>query len=410
MNNIFDLFKNKKVLITGHTGFKGSWLSEFLNNIGSDVYGIGLEPEKLSLYNLIDLKTKVKSYIQDIRDLEKIKNIVKEINPDIIFHLAAQPIVLESYNDPVYTYETNILGTLNILESIKVLDNLQCAVMITTDKVYENKEWAWGYRENDILGGDDPYSSSKACAELIIKSYKKSFFNDKNIGIARAGNVIGGGDFSKYRIIPDIVRAIEKNEPVELRNPNSVRPWQHVLDVLYGYLLFAYNLINNKHNIHYSYNLAPIYNGDEYTVEYITKTFIKIIGKGMYNIKSQNFHNKENNLLLLDSSLVRKELKWKELFSIDNAIKETANWYREYLNNTSLSDITSLQIEKYKQSRAEQSRAEQSRAEQSSRLKYIYIKYYNADNVNNKIYFYNKNIAADYSSISPLQNHIEEAA
>ncbi|WP_299245836.1 CDP-glucose 4,6-dehydratase, partial [uncultured Brachyspira sp.] len=365
MNNIFDLFKNKKVLITGHTGFKGSWLSEFLNNIGSDVYGIGLEPEKLSLYNLIDLKTKVKSYIQDIRDLEKIKNIVKEINPDIIFHLAAQPIVLESYNDPVYTYETNILGTLNILESIKVLDNLQCAVMITTDKVYENKEWAWGYRENDILGGDDPYSSSKACAELIIKSYKKSFFNDKNIGIARAGNVIGGGDFSKYRIIPDIVRAIEKNEPVELRNPNSVRPWQHVLDVLYGYLLFAYNLINNKHNIHYSYNLAPIYNGDEYTVEYITKTFIKIIGKGMYNIKSQNFHNKENNLLLLDSSLVRKELKWKELFSIDNAIKETANWYREYLNNTSLSDITSLQIEKYKQSRAEQSRAEQSRAEQS---------------------------------------------
>ena len=349
MNNIFNTFKNKRVLVTGHTGFKGSWLSEFLYSIGSDVYGIALDADKLSLYNLINLKSKVKSHIEDIRNLENIKRIVKEINPDIIFHLAAQPIVLESYNDPVYTYETNVLGTANILESMKNLHNLECAVMITTDKVYENKEWAWGYRENDILGGDDPYSSSKACAELIIKSYKKSFFNDKNIGVARAGNVIGGGDFSKYRIIPDIIRAIEKGEPVELRNPNSIRPWQHVLDVIYGYLLFAYNLINNYKNISYSYNLAPIYNGDEYTVEYITKTFIKIIGKGMYNINCQ-----KNNILLLDSSLIRKELNWKELFSIDEAIRETANWYKEYLNNTSLSNITSLQIEKYKQSRAEQ--------------------------------------------------------
>ena len=396
---VINYFKKKKILITGHTGFKGSWFSEFFNSIGANVYGIALDADELSMYNLIDLKAKVTSYIQDIRDLENIKRIIKKINPDIIFHLAAQPIVLESYTDPVYTYETNILGTINVLESMKDLNNLECAVMITTDKVYENKEWAWGYRENDILGGDDPYSSSKACAELIIKSYKKSFFNDKNIGVARAGNVIGGGDFSKYRIIPDIIRAIEKGEPVELRNPNSIRPWQHVLDVIYGYLLFAYNLINNYKNISYSYNLAPIYNGDEYTVEYVTKTFIKIIGKGMYNINCQK-NNKENNILLLDSSLIRKELNWKELFSIDEAIRETANWYKEYLNNTSLSNITSLQIEKYKQSRAEQ----------SSRLKYCYIKYYNFNKVNKENYFNYKKIGFNYVGVYSFHSYIEGVA
>lgn len=354
INNIFNSFKNKKILITGHTGFKGAWFSKFLLSLGAKVYGISLEAEKLSLYNLINLDDEVKSYIQDIRYLDKIKTIVKEINPDILFHLAAQPIVLESYNNPVYTYETNILGTINILESIKELNNLECAVMITTDKVYDNKEWVWGYRENDALGGHDPYSASKACAELIIKSYKKSFLKDKNIGVARAGNVIGGGDFSQYRIIPDIVRAIEKNIPVELRNPNSIRPWQHVLDVLYGYLLFSYNLINNKKDISDSYNLAPIYTGNEYTVENITKIFIQIIGEGMYNIKPQD-NNKENNLLLLDSSLIRKELNWKEIFNTRDAIKQTAIWYKEYLNNGNLYKITDLQIKEYEQSRAEQS-------------------------------------------------------
>ena len=394
INNIFNSFKNKKILITGHTGFKGAWFSKFLLSLGAKVYGISLEAEKLSLYNLINLDDEVKSYIQDIRDLDKIKNIVKEINPDILFHLAAQPIVLESYNNPVYTYETNILGTINILESIKELNNLECAVMITTDKVYDNKEWVWGYRENDALGGDDPYSSSKACAELIIKSYKKSFFKDKNIGVARAGNVIGGGDFSQYRIIPDIVRAIEKNIPVELRNPNSIRPWQHVLDVLYGYLLFSYNLINNKKDISDSYNLAPIYTGNEYTVENITKIFIQIIGEGMYNIKPQD-NNKENNLLLLDSSLIRKELNWKEIFNTRDAIKQTAIWYKEYLNNGNLYKITDLQIKEYEQSRAEL-------------IVLLFIKYYNVNKVNNKIYFYNIKIIIDFTL--PLQNFIEEVA
>lgn len=349
MKNIIEVFKNKKVLITGHTGFKGSWLCKLLLEFGSRVSGISLEAEKISLYNLLKLGNEVNSHICDIRKVENIENIIKEINPDIIFHLAAQPLVIESYNNPLYTFETNIIGTINILEAIRKLNNLECAIMITTDKVYDNKEWAWGYRENDSLGGNDPYSSSKACAELVIKSYKKSFFENLNIATARAGNVIGGGDFAKDRIIPDIVRAIEKNESVELRNPNSVRPWQHVLDVLYGYLLLAYNLIENNKNISEnkngdlpSYNFAPVDN--KRTVEYITKVFIDNIGRGSYKIKSQNTNKKEMNILRLDSSLARKELLWEEKFGTDEAIKQTALWYGEYLNNK---DITDKQIKDY---------------------------------------------------------------
>ena len=349
MKNIIEVFKNKKVLITGHTGFKGSWLCKLLLEFGAKVSGISLEAEKNSLYNLLKLDNEVDSHICDIRKLENIENIIKEINPDIIFHLAAQPLVIESYNNPLYTFETNIIGTINILEAIRKLNNLECAIMITTDKVYDNKEWAWGYRENDSLGGNDPYSSSKACAELVIKSYKKSFFEKLKIATARAGNVIGGGDFAKDRIIPDIVRAIEKNESVELRNPDSVRPWQHVLDVLYGYLLLAYNLIENNKNISEnkngdlpSYNFAPIDN--KRTVEYITKVFIDNIGRGSYKIKSQDTNKKEMNILRLDSSLARKELLWEEKFETDEAIKQTALWYGEYLNNK---DITDKQIKDY---------------------------------------------------------------
>ena len=345
MKKIAEVFKNKKVLITGHTGFKGSWFCKLLLKLGSKVSGISLQAQKLSLYNLLKLDNEVESYICDIRNLENIKDIVRKINPDIIFHLAAQPLVIESYNNPVYTFETNIIGTVNILESIRELNNLECAIMITTDKVYDNKEWVWGYRENDALGGNDPYSSSKACAELIIKSYKKSFFEGLNIATARAGNVIGGGDFAVDRIIPDIARAIERDEAVELRNPNSVRPWQHVLDVLNGYLLIAYNLIKSNKNISTelpSYNFAPIDN--KQTVEYITKVFIENIGRGSYKIKTKDTDKKEMNILRLDSSLARKELLWEEKFNTEEAIKQTALWYREYLEGR---DITDKQIEEY---------------------------------------------------------------
>lgn len=346
IKKISDFFCNKKILITGYTGFKGSWLSYLLLILGAEVNGISLEPADLSLYNLIKLDDKMKSYIQDIRDLDKVQSIVKQINPDIIFHLAAQPLVIDSYNRPIYTFETNVVGTANIMESMKSLNNLECAVMITTDKVYDNKEWVWGYRETDSLGGHDPYSASKACSEIIIKSYKKSFLNNVAISSARAGNVIGGGDFADNRIIPDIVKSIEKNESVELRNPNSVRPWQYVLDVLYGYLLLAYNLSVNK-NVSDSYNFAPIDEGNKFTVEYITKAFIKNIGKGSYRINIQNTDKKEMNMLRLDSSLARKELGWKERFNTEEAIKQTSLWYKEYLNKSNVCDFTEKQIEEY---------------------------------------------------------------
>lgn len=349
MKNLLNIFRDKRVLITGHTGFKGSWMSKVLLMLGANVSGISLSPHKNSLYNMLNLDKMIDSHIADIRDLDLLKHIIEDINPQIVFHLAAQPIVLESYNNPIYTFDTNVMGSINLMESLRNLKDIQCIVMITTDKVYENKEWVWGYRENDALGGHDPYSASKACVEIAISSYRKSFFNDISIPIVsvRAGNVIGGGDFSNDRIIPDIVRSIKNNMSVKLRNPTSVRPWQHVLDVIYGYLLVAYNIINKK-VISDSYNFAPLDNGNKYTVEYITNIFINYIGKGNYTIFEDIKINKEMNMLRLDSSLARKELNWEEIFTTDIAIEKTAEWYRQWLEDCNNSYIiTEKQIEEY---------------------------------------------------------------
>lgn len=347
MESMVSIFNNKKVLVTGHTGFKGSWLSKVLINLGAKVFGISLEANALSLYNLINLDNSLTSYIEDIRNFDKLQKLINEIKPDIVFHLAAQPLVIDSYDNPLYTYETNVLGTANILEALRDINNLECAIMITTDKVYENREWIWGYRETDSLGGYDPYSASKACSELVISSYRKSFFKNTKIVSTRAGNVIGGGDFASNRIIPDIVRAIKNNKEVELRNPNSVRPWQHVLDISYGYLLLAYSVLKNKENIANSYNFAPIDSSDKFTVEYITKYFIDKIGKGSYKINPINTNKKEMNMLRLDSSLVRADIGFREKYSTEEAIEKTAIWYKEYLNNADICSITDKQINEY---------------------------------------------------------------
>ena len=346
-NNTFNLFKNKKVLITGHTGFKGSWLTNILLNAGANISGISLEAESQSLYNMLELDNKINSFICDIRDKDKTVAIIKKINPEIVFHMAAQPLVLESYNNPQYTFDTNVMGTVNILEGLKSLNNLQSAVMVTTDKVYENNEWAWGYRENDRLGGSDPYSASKACSELVISSYRKSFFNDSLIISVRAGNVIGGGDFAINRIIPDIIRAFRNNENAILRNPNSVRPWQHVLDVLYGYMLVAEKTLDKKIDQH-AYNFAPFDNGSKYTVEYITKKFIEYMGYGKYKIEENKNNPKEMNMLCLDASLARNHLNWNKTFSTDESIKHTALWYKNYLSDKNHTvKITDNQIKEY---------------------------------------------------------------
>lgn len=345
---LINIFKNKRILVTGHTGFKGSWLILMLNYLGACVYGLSLKASKNSLYEILNLDDKNKSYIEDIRNKENIKNIIKEINPEIIFHLAAQPLVLESYNSPVETFETNIIGAINVMEAAKELKNLKALIMITTDKVYENKEYIYAYREIDRLGGNaDPYSASKAACEIAISSYRHSFIKNFPIVSVRAGNVIGGGDFSENRIIPDIVRSIENNEDVTLRNPTSVRPWQHVLDCLYGYILVAKNASENKLKSN-AYNFAPLVNSNTDTVQYITNIFIKYFGKGRYRILENSNSKKEMKILRLDSSLARSELNWSEQYNTEEAIKVTAEWYKAWIENQNETiKITNNQIENY---------------------------------------------------------------
>ena len=249
MNNILNFYKGKKVFITGHTGFKGSWLCKILSDAGADVTGYALLPEAdLSLYEILHIESKINSIIGDIRNMDALKVAYDGAQPEIVFHLAAQPIVRESYKNPRYTYETNVMGTVNILECVRQSDSTKSFLNITTDKVYKNNEWAWGYRENDILDGFDPYSNSKSCSELVTNSYCNAFFADRDIAIstARAGNVIGGGDFAKDRIIPDCVRAALAGRDIVIRNPYSTRPYQHVLEPLYAYLLIAKKQYEDK--------------------------------------------------------------------------------------------------------------------------------------------------------------------
>ena len=252
-------FKDKKVLITGHTGFKGSWMCKTLLLLGAKVYGYSLEaPTEPSLYNLLTLDKEIDSTIGDIRDLEHLKKVMNSVRPDVVIHMAAQPIVRESYINPVYTYETNVMGTVNILEAIRVCDSVDSVINVTTDKVYKNNEWEWGYRENDALDGYDPYSNSKSCSELVTSSYKNSFFKDRDIAVStcRAGNVIGGGDFAKDRIIPDCIRAASARQEIVVRNPYSTRPYQHVLEPVCTYLMIAAEQSKNK-KLQGNYNVGP---------------------------------------------------------------------------------------------------------------------------------------------------------
>ncbi len=293
MQNFQDFFKNKKVLVTGHTGFKGAWLSQILLNWGAEITGIALKPNTdPNLFNLLGIKNDIKNYFCDIRDFKKIKGVIEKEKPKIVFHLAAQPLVRDSYDDPLYTFETNIIGTANILQAVKEINCVRSAVMITTDKVYEEKTGIY-YKEDDKLGGHDPYSSSKAGAEIVINSYMKSFFSPENynktcktlISSARSGNVIGGGDWQKDRILPDFVRAIfEKRENLVIRNPNSIRPWQYILWSLYGYMLLAKGLYEGKKEFSGAWNFGPDKEG-YLTVEELAKRAFRILKIGSYTIK-----------------------------------------------------------------------------------------------------------------------------
>jgi len=342
------IYKNKKVFITGHTGFKGSWLSRILINTGAVVTGYALEPlTQPSLFKDIKLNKFMKSVIGDIRDLEKLsKTIIKE-KAEIVIHMAAQPLVRESYKDPVTTYETNVMGTVNILEACRRAPSVKSIVNVTTDKVYENKEWDRGYNEADVLNGHDPYSNSKSCSELVTSSYKKAFYNEidnPSLSSARSGNVIGGGDFSADRIIPDCVRAVQGNKNVIIRNPQSTRPYQHVLDCLSGYLLLAEKQYNKK--FCGGYNFGPA-EGDFVNNEELVKMFCDAWGN---NLKYENRPDNgphEAHFLKLDITKAKQELGWKPKLNVKTAVELTAQWYKAYLNKEDVVKIMDQQIKDY---------------------------------------------------------------
>lgn len=331
MENL-DFWNQKKVFITGHTGFKGSWLSILLDHLGSEVYGFALEPNtEISLFNETGLKTKINSFIGNILNEETLKEKVAEFQPEIVFHMAAQPLVRESYDQPMLTLNTNILGTANILEACRVSDSVRSFVNITTDKCYLNEELGIPFKENDHLGGKDIYSASKASSEIVTKAYRDSFFNSSKcrIATARAGNVIGGGDWSNDRLVPDIVKALNADKSPEIRAPESVRPWQHVLDPLFGYLNLAQNLYTNE-SYDEAWNFGP--NQDGFiTVKEMTNEFIKSWQSNKRIILSSNNKNPyESKTLKLDITKAKEKLNWQPIFSIDETIKTTALWYKNF--------------------------------------------------------------------------------
>ena len=336
INPVF--WRGKKVLLTGHTGFKGSWLGVWLSELGAQVTGVGLAPNtKPSLFNQLELKERlVASHITDIRDLKALTTIVEACQPEVVLHLAAQPLVRRSYTDPLGTWSTNVLGSLNILEALKPLQKRCGVVMVTTDKVYANREWNYGYRESDRLGGDDPYSASKAAAELAIASWRRSFCGTKKhqtpclaIATARAGNVIGGGDWAADRIIPDAIRALAAGQTIEVRNPKATRPWQHVLEPLSGYLLLAENLVSKTSHENYyadAFNFGPSLEANR-TVQQLIEEINEHWGGSWQNISEADAPH-EANRLHLQIDKAHHQLGWHPRWSFKTTVERTVNWYK----------------------------------------------------------------------------------
>ncbi|WP_320046293.1 CDP-glucose 4,6-dehydratase [uncultured Ilyobacter sp.] len=347
-----DFYRDKTILVTGHTGFKGSWLSIWLKNLGAEVIGYALDPYTTKdNFVLSNLQEKMIDIRGDIRDIEKLKAVFEKYKPDIVFHLAAQPLVRLSYDMPVETYEINVMGTINILECIRNTEKTKVGIMITTDKCYENMEQIWGYRENDPMGGYDPYSSSKGACEIAISSWRRSFFNPedyknhgKSIASVRAGNVIGGGDWTQDRIIPDCIRALEKGLPIELRNPQAVRPWEHVLEPLSGYMLLGEKLWGNS-TYSEGWNFGPELDSI-INVGLIAEKLLKFYGEGTVKDISDPNALHEANLLILDISKSRFKLGWKPRLSIDKALEMTVEWYKNY-NKKNVYNLCLNQIKEF---------------------------------------------------------------
>ncbi len=335
-----DFWSGKKVLVTGHTGFKGSWLSIWLNMLGADVAGYALEPLTLNdNFVLSSIGAQMRHEIGDIRDFQRLGRFIDSFRPEIVFHLAAQPLVRESYNSPRETYEVNVCGTVNLLECCRLSDSVRVVVNVTSDKCYENREWVWGYRENDRLGGYDPYSSSKACSEMVTEAYRRSFFDPqdfarhgKSLASARAGNVFGGGDWQVDRIVPDCVRHLERGEAVAVRNPHALRPWQHVLEPLSGYLLLAERMSGDPSPYAGAWNFGPE-DSSFLSVGTLVDNVVKAWGSGIWEDRSLPGAVHEAHLLKLDIAKARALLGWSPVWDIERAVAETVHWYREYKSN-----------------------------------------------------------------------------
>jgi len=351
MNSLF--WSGKKVFVTGHTGFKGSWLCLWLQQLGVEVTGYALHPPtNPSLFEVAQVARGMKSIIGEIRDGTKLTNAMQQAAPDIVIHMAAQPLVRRSYVDPVETYSTNVMGTVYLLEAIRQTQSVRSVVNVTTDKCYENKEWVWGYRESEPIGGFDPYSSSKGCSELVSAAYRNSYFNiDKYaeypvaMATARAGNVIGGGDWSTDRLIPDIIRAIEKGQCVSVRNPQAIRPWQHVLEPLGGYLLLAEKLWTDGLQFAEAFNFGP-FPEDSKRVDWVVEKMVTSWGNdASWKFASDDVH--EANFLKLDISKAKEKLEWTPRWPLEVAIQHILDWHKAYLNGENMRDVTLRQISSF---------------------------------------------------------------
>lgn len=344
------LYRNKTVLVTGHTGFKGCWMAKVLKMLGAKVIGYSLMPlDEPSLFELDGKKCVDSSVIADIRDINVLKDAFKTHEPEIVVHMAAQPLVLDSYKEPVYTYDVNVMGTVNILECTRHFKFVKSFVNVTTDKVYKNNEWVWGYRETDELHGYDPYSNSKSCSELVTNSYAQSFFQDSFCAIStvRAGNVIGGGDFAKNRIMPDCVRAAISGTPLKIRNPDSIRPYQHVLEPVCAYLLVAIRQYENKRAFEGQYNVAPNISDCVSTQKLVELFKTHWDGKFEWEMQKDIKTEHEANYLKLDCSKIKAVFGWLPKWDVEYAVKKTTEWTKRYIDKADINAIMQTQIEEY---------------------------------------------------------------
>jgi len=352
MADLKSFWQGKRVLVTGHTGFKGGWLSLWLESLGAHVSGFALDPETTpNFFTVTEMNSRIDSHIGDVREFAVVKSVLNKLKPEIIFHLAAQPLVRFSYNQPVETYATNVMGVVHLLESARQVGHVKAIVNVTTDKCYENKEWLWGYRENEPMGGYDPYSSSKGCSELVTQAYRQSFLSASNIHLAsaRAGNVIGGGDWSLDRLVPDLLKALEQNKSALIRNPHSVRPWQHVLEPLFGYLSLAQKLYEEGgEEFAQAWNFGPN-DSDTRPVGWIADQLVKLWGKGASWTLDGQDHPHEANYLKLDISKAKAKLGWSPTWDLSIALDKIAEWHLAWQAQQNMHDFCLNQIAQYQQ-------------------------------------------------------------